>query len=360
MPTTSEFLHYCIKKSTRQTYTSALCGYIRMTLDVAAAKDNLDEVWNTYLSSGRNIRQDLQLFPEKCKTHGLSPKTINLYLQVALLYLKECGFTVDAAQLRRLRKIRPKNRPITRETELTRETIRTILSCADVRLRAEILIAASSGMRIGEILQITFDDINLTVSPAEIYIPAHITKNETSRTTFISSEAAVALQEWVTLRNSHPTLKGKNPEQDKRLFPYSATNETTKLKRSLRLSGAYHTDPQTKRSRIHFHSFRKFFLTEFKLAASSEVAEELAGHTGYLSASYRRLSKPDMQKEYRKAEPRLTIGAIAADTGSRPHPPHPAHLRLEMQRLTTELEQIQTEYQLLCARLITEAAGREG
>ena len=64
-----------------------------------------------------------------------------------------------------------------------------------------------------------------------------------------------------------------------------------------------------------------------------------------------------MQDEYRKAEMRLTIGAIAADTGSRPHF---ASLHQEMQRLTTELEQIRTAYQLLCARLITEAAEREG
>ncbi|MDV0441713.1 tyrosine-type recombinase/integrase [Methanorbis furvi] len=351
MPAISEFLQYCTKKSTRQAYTSALCSYLRITLGLSVTKENLDELWNIYLFSGRNIMHDLQLFPEKCKNHNLSPKTINLYFQVTLLYLRECGLASDEAQLRRLKKIRPKNRPITREAELTREIIRTILVHADVRQRAEILIAASSGMRIGEILRITFDDINLTASPEEIYIPSHITKNETSRTVFISKEAAVALREWIFVRNGPHMLKGKEPAADNRIFPYSVTNETAKLNRLLQASGTYRIDPQTRRSLIHFHSFRKFFLTEFKLAASAEVAEELAGHTGYLSGSYRRLSKRDMQEEYRKAEMRLTIGENTGETTS----DQITDIHEEMQRITNQLKQIRTEYQLLRTRISNES-----
>lgn len=356
MVTTSEFLQYCTKTSTRQTYTSALRTYLRITLDTPIPKDSLNQKWILYLNSGRNIWQDLLQFPEKGKNLHLSPKTINLYLQVILLYLGDCGIIVEPQKLRRLRKRCPKNYPLTHDTILTCGTIQTLLQHADTRQRAEILIAVSSGVRIGELLRVTFDDIDLTTTPAEIHIPAAITKNETPRTTFISSEAAEALQDWLIVRKDRSSMRGKNPDTDNRIFPYSPAHESKKFQHLLKKSGKHQIDPNTRRSLIHFHSFRKFFLTEFKLAASAEVAEELAGHTGYLSGSYRRLSKQDMQEEYRKAEPRLTITTNASNTSRRTHP---SYLHQEMQRITAELEQIQTEYRILCARISAESASLE-
>ncbi|MDR0980975.1 MAG: hypothetical protein LBL85_04270, partial [Methanocalculaceae archaeon] len=85
---------------------------------------------------------------------------------------------------------------------------------------------------------------------------------------------------------------------------------STKLNRIFRTSGTYRIDPVIRRSLIHFHSFRKFFLTEFKLSASAEVAEELAGITD---------------------------------------------IHEEMQRITNELKQIRTEYRLLCTRISAES-----
>lgn len=165
---------------------------------------NLDELWNTALSSSRDIRQDLRQFPEKCRGHGPSPKTIHLYLQVTILYLRECGLTADEAPLRRIKKPVQKTATLPREMELTRETIRTVLSCTDLRMRAEILIAASSEMRIGEILRITFHDINLTARPAEIYIPAHITKNETLGLSSLAKKQHTPQFRHLYNRSQHP------------------------------------------------------------------------------------------------------------------------------------------------------------
>ncbi len=351
----SEFLSYYSRKTTRQTYKTALQRYLALTLGKTVTDHTLDLLWTTYLAESETITADLIAFPEKCRirTPSFAPKTINLYTQIVLMYLRECGIEPDHHQQRRLKKTRPKNRPISRETELTRDTIQTILHHADVRQRAEILIAVSSGMRISELLSITLDDLTLTADPVEIYIPAAISKNETARTVFISREAADALRAWLITRRhiQKHTKDGTSP--DKRVFPYSVTNETARFNRTLRRAGTYRIDTKTRRSMIHFHIFRKFFLTEFKLAASPDVAEELAGHTGYLSEAYRRISRQTMREEYHKAEPQLTI-----ETGNSkkecPFPVgdrYPEDMKTELHKIQSDILRLQELYQLIRTQL---------
>jgi len=61
------------------------------------------------------------------------------------------------------------------------------------------------------------------------------------------------------------------------------------------------------KKKIHFHLFRKFFMSQMKLAISSEIVELLAGHDGYLSSSYRRYTKDQVITEYLKGEHLITI-----------------------------------------------------
>ncbi len=350
MPTPTEFLQYCSKQSTQRTYRTALLQYLQITLNTRIHHEELNDLWDNYLASLRNIHEDLLNFCAKCKTlaRPLSPKTVNLYLQITLMYLKECGVFIDETQTRRLKKTRPKNRAVSREAELDRTVIRKILSHADTRQRAEILIAVSSGMRIGEILRITVADLNLAVVPAEIYIPAMIAKNDTARTVFISREAKSALEEWLAVRDTElKRKKSRNSVPDARIFPYSAANEIARFNAVLRHSGTYSVDPQTRRAQIHYHAFRKFFLTEFKLVAAEEVAEELAGHTGYLSQSYRRLSRQAMREEYLKAESALTVLELFS---SRPLPlprisQSSLYLGMEVRKLWEEVEKLYSIYQ---------------
>lgn len=320
MITTSEFLFYVRKTSTKRVYTSALSTYLRVISQASQDKQplgkipqpkttpttpspSLDQRWITYLTKIKNPWHDMELFPQKAKEQGLSPKTINLYLEIVQLYLGECNIKAERIQQKRIKKLTPKNYPLTRDIGLDSKTIQNLLTFANTRQRAIILIAASSGMRIGEILRIEYADIDLTKDPVEIYIPAANTKTEMPRITFISKEAAVALSEWMGVRNESITKDNCK----KRVFPYTRSYESKKFHEILRKSKNDKRDSVTNRYLIHYHSFRKFFLTEFKLIASAEVAEELAGHAGYLSESYRRLTYQTMKDEYKKAEERLTI-----------------------------------------------------
>jgi len=58
---------------------------------------------------------------------------------------------------------------------------------------------ASSGMRIGEALQLELDDLNLNSYPAKIYIRGEYTKSGNPRIAFIFSEAKEAVEEWLKI-----------------------------------------------------------------------------------------------------------------------------------------------------------------
>ncbi|MDO5845615.1 MAG: tyrosine-type recombinase/integrase [Methanocorpusculum sp.] len=314
----SEFLAFTQTETTTSTYKAALVCYLREVTGGTVLREQLDSAWQDYLRTCPDIEHDVLIFIKKCRAEqNFAPKTTCLYTQILIQFLRESGVGFSARTLRLLKSCSPKNYPVTRERELTKEEIARLLNSADIRLRAEILVAVSSGMRIGELLSFSARDVNFNVSPVEIYLSDMITKTKTARTVFISGEAAEALRRWLAERKEIPAEKRISP----RCFPYSVGNETARFRQLLQRTGLFEVDTRTSRTTIHFHLFRKFFLTEFKLAASAEVAEELAGHAGYLSQSYRRLTRREMQTEYMKAEPKLTVACRltvqAADGGGR-------------------------------------------
>ena len=313
----SDFLKSLPSVSTKKTYRVAVTRYLEILSDTKIPLEQLDSSWETYLANADNPGEDLVRFAHNAKhVHNLSPKTIRLYGQIAVMYLKEAEISIPNKAVRTLRVQTPANRPISRESELDRTILQTLIQHADLRMKTEILIAVSSGMRIGEILGFSLQDISLNAVPAEIHLRSDITKNKTARTVFISREAAWELKLWLAHRETLIS-EGKIKPNDTRCFPYARSTEIAKFKRLLKDAALLETDEQTHRTTIHFHLFRKYFLTEFKLAASAEVAEELAGHTGYLSESYRRLTKKTMQKEYLKAEKYLTIKGPSAKSPDR-------------------------------------------
>ena len=307
MYTPLDFIETLPETSTRKTYLTALTRYLEILKDKKIPKCKLNQTWAAYMARHLNPDEDLMQFAHLAETSfHLAPKTIRLYEQIAVLYMREAGVAISEKTIRIFRTKTAKNKPITRDAELDRVLLQQIIRDAELRLRTEILLAVSSGMRIGEILSIREKDVNLAASPAVIYLRPEYTKNRTARVVFISKEAAVCLNEWLAFLNAHK-LAGKIRKNDTRIFPYSLSNEIASLRRHLRVCGFLEEDERTGRATIHFHLFRKYFLTEFKLAASAEVAEELAGHNGYLSDSYRRLSLGKMRDEYKKAEENLTV-----------------------------------------------------
>jgi integrase len=230
---------------------------------------------------------------------------------------------LPAKDLKFIRNKLPKGNMRTIEKDLDQDTIRTILQHVDVKGRALILVLASSGMRINEALSLPLDDIDFKTTPTTITIRGENTKNGDNRITFISSEATQAVNEWLKVRSDYIASSAKrnngliksgrgNPksgEDDGRLFPFSDQNASTLWDNALIKAGLLSRDKTTNRKQLHYHQFRKFFISQLSLIVSKEIAETLAGHNGYLTGAYRRYTKKQLAEEYLKGQHLLTIQA---------------------------------------------------
>jgi hypothetical protein len=203
------------------------------------------------------------------------------------------------------------------------DTIRTILQHIDTKGRALILVLASSGMRINEALSVSLDDVDFTSKPVCITVRGETAKNGDNRITFISAEAAQAVNEWLKIRGDYIKAaanknnglvmsgrgKPKTDEDDGRLFPFSDQNASILWNNALTKAGLFSRDKSTHRKQLHYHQLRKFFISQLSLIVSKEIGETLAGHEGYLTGAYRRYTKKQLAEEYLKGQHLLTIQA---------------------------------------------------
>jgi integrase len=209
------------------------------------------------------------------------------------------------------------------ERDMDVETIRTILQHLDVKGRALVLVLASSGMRMNEALSVTLDDIDLRSKPACLTVRGETSKTGDTRITFISTEASQAVNEWLKVRGDYIRSSAKrnnglvksgrgaekSSDDDGRLFPFSDQNASAIWDTALVNAGLLSRDKTTNRKQLHYHQFRKFFISQLALVVSKEIAEMLAGHNGYLTGAYRRYTKKQLAEEYLKGEHVLTIQA---------------------------------------------------
>ena len=185
----------------------------------------------------------------------------------------------------------------------------------DVKGKALILTLASSGMRIGECLQVKLSDVDLSDNPARIVVRGEITKTGDTRTVFISREAKEALKEWLKVReaylksaaNRNKGLGNSKPVEDDRLFPFSYNTANEMWENALRKAGLLDRDSSTGWNRYRIHGLRKFFRSQLALACPVEIVEALMGHEGYLTEAYRRYTLKQMAEYYRKAEHLVTV-----------------------------------------------------
>lgn len=254
-----------------------------------------------------------------------SPQTIKLTLAAVKGYLRHLGVKVYSEDLKQ--EVRIPKKSIVREEAVTKEMLVRLLHKAPAKLQAAILVATSSGMRVGELVQIRVSDIDFDLKPTKIRVRAEITKTREARETFLTQEATVALKDYLkhyfdwkegrnndTLRNiaifgrTSKIIKEFIRKPDRKSPPYmTAVNCLDQsLKRTIKKIPEFDRKNENSRSLVHFHSFRKFFRTMASEAVGRDYAEALMGHHFYLDTYYT-LSEERKSEMYEKAEPYLTI-----------------------------------------------------
>jgi len=218
--------------------------------------------------------------------------------------------------------------PVSEEHVPDLDEIKKILHYCDIRTKATIMVALSSGMRISEVLGLLPDDIHLDDMPARINVRAEIAKKGKRRTTFITPEATEMVKEWLRIRDDYieKSMKSFNfkycqdrkDRKDDRLFPYhpgrirenfNAACDKAGFTSKTKMNGDFDHIYKRSRRNLHYHNLRKFFRTYF---GNADLAEHLMGHAGYLT-EYRQFNDKQLAKEYLKHMANVTVFERSAD-----------------------------------------------
>ncbi len=273
-----------------------------------------------YFNENRDHTDDLMRFA--AHLHEKPPETAKSYVAATEQFLGYNNIELSHRQLKTISLKLPKGGTRTIEKDMDRDTIRKIISHMDIKGRALILILASSGMRIGEALSVTLNDLDINASSPVITIRGKNSKNGFNRYTFISAEAKEALIEWLKVREQYirsaqnknkglienGTAKVKSLD-DNRVFPFSSEVANQFWENALKKAELLSFDEVTNRTQLRMHQLRKFFRSQLALKCPVEIVEALMGHEGYLTDVYRRYTKAQISEFYKNNEYLLYIQA---------------------------------------------------
>ena len=170
------------------------------------------------------------------------------------------------------------------------EDIRVILSsCTNTRLKALLLVLASSGMRVGEALSLRNSDVNFDESPTKVHLRAENTKTKQERDVYISDEAKRELKKFVDSRYSDKDECRKFPNHliftkrtlkretvDTRMLYVRLHDQFIKLLEKVEMNRR--KDGQVRRN-ITFHSLRAFVKSTIATHTNTDFSEFYLGHS---------------------------------------------------------------------------------
>ena len=248
-------------------------------------------------------------------------KSIQLRLAATKGYLRHLGIKIYSEDLKQMVRVPKIVRH--REKPLTKEIIQRVLRNVSPKLQTAILVLISSGMRIGELVQLQLSDIDFTTTPTTVSIRAETTKTRESRETFLTAEATDSFKDYLRRyfewqeesSNSHlknRTLFGSTTRRKSNFKPkgsalFASRNLLMRtLANALRKIPELDENNENGRKVIHFHALRKFFRTTAGNVCGRDFAEALIGHRFYMDTYYQ-LSTEKRREMYLEAEPYLTI-----------------------------------------------------
>lgn len=305
--------------STGSNYRSAIESFLRCIFGLEKGANDYESLFDTYLRDKKRDRSaDIKMWSECLVRECVSKQSARQRLTYGVKVLKAHGVTINQEDVQDIKR-ETKGGAATVDKVMTADVICKTLRSADTQIRALILVLASSGMRINEALSLTMKDIDFNLDPVMVNVRSDVSKNGYARYSFISTEARDALYDYLKVRDEfvekaevyagNLTKAGKKATvntETELLFPLQDSSVNKKWESALRKAGLYSRDEKSGRNQYRIHSLRKFFISQLSLAGHKTLAEHLAGHTGYLDASYRQVSPEFAAREYKKLQSILT------------------------------------------------------
>jgi integrase len=185
-----------------------------------------------------------------------------------------------------------------------------LLKCNNRRLKAYILVLASSGLRAIEGSALRLQDIDFTTSPTKVHVRKEFSKTKTPRDVYISQEATAYLQDLIKWK-----YREKPSEPDDLVFGiYFIKNAKPKriyssliqeFEKLLSVAGMDQRKDNSRRHRITLHSLRRFTNSILSDNVSSQYADWFLGHAS--RSVYYTKKEPERRRIYSTVEKYLTI-----------------------------------------------------
>ncbi|NJD54565.1 MAG: site-specific integrase [Candidatus Methanoperedens sp.] len=326
MKSISQFLELYPSRNSKNVYRAGIHSFLEF---IYGSKRNgpkstqaelkvLDDLSIKYLKDNRDYEEDLLKFA--VALHSKPPKSGKAYMAGLKEWLSYNDIELSLKSAKLIRRKMPKGGARSLEADLDTITFRNILQHTDLKGRAFFLTLSSSGIRVGEALQITLNDIDLTKEPVLLNIRQEYTKTNEPRQTYISKEAREVVKEWLKVRNKYiESSMNRNrglvgngigttkQADDNRIFPFSSNVAEAMWITAIRNAGLLSVDKSTNRKTFRIHQLRKFFRSQLALSCPLDIVETLMGHEGYLTESYRRYTRVQIAEYYLKHESLLHI-----------------------------------------------------
>ena len=250
----------------------------------------------------RNVYDVLNAFVRWNDAKGNRARTIINYVCAAKRFLLYQDVSIEENRYRS-KVVVPRAMKI-EDQPLSVETIRRLLSHGkpNRRMAALILTLASSGIRLAEALNLKVGDLDLASTPAKIHVRAEYSKTKRERWAFASDEAREALARIVA---GAPPARlvfawwGDTWQREKMAFrTFVAVRERAGLDEKFDYRNSFR--------KVHFHLFRKFFLTKASDVIGEHAAHALCGHGFYMDTYYRK-SEEEREADYLRLMPHLTF-----------------------------------------------------
>lgn len=226
------------------------------------------------------------------KKRGISIRTLNMRLCFIKQHFIENGIELIDSKFKKIHEKQPKyNRK-----GVSAEQIQQVMSFCSDRVKAIMMVQASSGMRISEVINLRRKDF-IKMDRWMINIRAEITKSKQQRITFISKEA----EQYVL-----PYLNRLPEDSEERVFQITREGLTTAIERATIKSGQTERYEHSGYLVFTSHALRAFFITQVG-KTDNNFAHALAGHDFYMTAEYNRLNDQEKCEKYIDLEESILI-----------------------------------------------------
>jgi integrase/recombinase XerD len=248
-------------------------------------------------------RQDIEAFVEQEQDRGLKPNSVRTRLCAVYAFVrfliekKVVGYELLERKIRlKLADRLPR--------AIDPQDLTLLLSVVDnIRDRALILLLLRTGMRIGELLNASVDDVDLRQQKIMIY---QSDKTSVGRVVYYSEDAQQALLAW---------LKIRDPHKDRLFYGHGKKSQSLCYGAARMMFNKYLDKAGLQYSGYTLHCLRHSFATELLNARMPlECLQVLLGHTNLeVTRRYARLSDKTRENEYFSAMEIILKGDADAD-----------------------------------------------